>query len=218
LSDTFSSSANQQNLGWLDPFHPNLDKGDAYYDLRHRVAFSAIYEIPAKASNPVVKYVLGGWSLIPILQAYTGSPYSLYDCTNAATVCPYAMFTKAPASTPLTATATPNIYNYLDVSKITDSSYFNKKIGVSDFGPFPSNMIGRNAFRTPGYWNLDFALHKNIPFGETKSLSFRGEFFNVFNHPNLSTNVGDSDVSSVDFVSASYGGRRQVRLGLRFAF
>jgi outer membrane receptor protein involved in Fe transport len=218
LSDTFSSSGNQQNLGWLDPFNPSIDKGDAYYDLRHRVALSGIYDIPVKGSSPFVKYVAGGWSLIPILQAYTGSPYSLYDCTNAYTVCPYAMFTKAPTSTPLTATATPNIYNYLDVSKIVDSSYGSKKIGASDFGPFPSNMIGRNAFRTPGFWNLDFAIHKNILFGEKKSLSFRGEFFNVFNHPNLFTNVGDSDVSSVDYVSASYSGRRQVRLGVRLAF
>jgi hypothetical protein len=128
------------------------------------------------------------------------------------------MFTKAPTSTPLTATATPNIYNYLDVSKITVSTYGSAKIGASDFGPFPSNMIGRDAFRTPGIWNLDFSVHKTIPLGEKKNLSFRGEFFNVFNHPNLFTNVGDSDVSSVDYVSASYAGRRQVRLGVRLAF
>ena len=32
-----------------------------------------------KGSSPVVKYALGGWSLIPLFEAYTGSPYSLYD-------------------------------------------------------------------------------------------------------------------------------------------
>jgi hypothetical protein len=218
LSDTFSSSGNQQNLGWIDPFHPEIDKGDAYYDLRHRVSVSAIYDIKFKASNAFVKHALSNWSLIPIFQAYTGSPFSLYDCTNAYTVCPYGMFTKAPTSTPLTATATPNIYNYLDVSKIVDSSYGSPLVGASDFGPFPKNMIGRNAFRTPGIWNLDFAVHKNFDFGERVKLSARGEFFNVFNHPNLLTNVGDSDVSSIDFVSASYAGRRQVRLGLRLSF
>src|SRR5205807_77296 len=101
LSDTFSSSGNQQNLGWLDPFNPSIDKGDAYYDLRHRVSLSATYDVKLKGSSPMVKYVLGGWSLSPLFQAYTGSPYSLYDCTNAYTVCPYAMFTKAPTASPL---------------------------------------------------------------------------------------------------------------------
>lgn len=99
-----------------------------------------------------------------------------------------------------------------------NSSYYNKKIGVSDYGPFPSNMIGRNFFRGPGLWNMDFAIHKSIPFGEKRRLQFRGEFFNLFNHPNLYANTGDNDVSSIDYVSASYSGRRQVQLGLRFDF
>jgi hypothetical protein len=223
LSDTFSSSGNQANLGWLDPFHPEVDKGDAYYDLRHRFTFAAVYEIGRGRfnSNAFSNYVFGGWSLNPIFTANTGSPYSLYDCTNASTVCPYAMFTGAvPRGVPsnITATSTPNVYKYLDVSKVVDSSYVNAKTGVSDFGPFPKNMIGRNAFRTPGAWNLDFAIHKNIKFSERTALQLRGEFFNVFNHPNLYVNTGDNDVSSVDYVSASYGGRRNVQLAAKFIF
>jgi len=219
LSDTFSSSSNQFNLGWLDPFNPSIDKGDAYYDLRHRVSLSAIYDIKFKSSSKLVSNLLGNWSLIPVFQAYTGSPFSLYDCTWAYTTCPYAMFTSAPpSSTPLKATATPNIYDYYNVSNIVTSKFQNPRVGASDFGPFPSNMIGRNAFRTPGIWNMDFALHKNIDFTERVKLSIRGEFFNFFNHPNLYTNVGDADVSSIDYTSASFSGRRQVRLGARLSF
>ena len=175
-----------------------------------------------KSSSPFAKYALGGWSLIGNFTAHTGSPFTLYDCTNGISVCPFAMFKTAVPSTPATApkaTATPNIYNYLDVSKqLIDTPWFNPKTGISDFGPFPSSMLGRNFFRGPGLWNLDFAIHKSFNFTETKRLQFRGEAFNVFNHPNLVANTGDNDVSSIDFVSASFAGRRQVQLGIRFDF
>jgi hypothetical protein len=219
LSDTFSSSANQANLGWLDPFNPALDKGDAYYDLRQRFTLAAVWDIPYKGSTRFTKRVLEGWSILPLITANTGAPFSLYDCTNAGTVCPYGMFTgPVPKSGTLTATSTPNKYSYLDVSAKVDSSFYNPKIGVSDFGPFPSNMIGRNFFRAPGAWNVDLAIHKNFKLSETKRLQFRGEAYNAFNHANLLANTGDNDVSSINYVSASYSGRRFIQLGLRFDF
>ncbi len=174
-SDTFSSSGNQVNLGWLDPFNPSLDKGDSYYDLRHRVTVSAIYTIPVKSQHAFAKYLLAGWSLVPNFQAYTGSPFSLDDCTNGYSVCPYAMFTGPVPSTPsgpLAATARPNEYVYLNVASTVDSSFYNPKIGVSDYGLFPGNMIRSNFFRGPGLWKMDFALHKNIPFGEMRRLLY----------------------------------------------
>jgi hypothetical protein len=227
LSDTFSSSANQVNLGWLDPFNPGQDKGDAYYDLRHRVNISAIWTIPYKSDNKLARMALGGWGLIPNFTAYTGSPFSLYDCTYGFEACPYAMFSgKAPKTGTPVATGTPNIYDYINVSNIVDSSFYNPTTALSQYGPFPSNMIGRNFFRGPGYWNMDFAIHKSFNFSERMRLQLRGEFFNVFNHSNLYANIGDNDVSSIGSVTASYGvhpndsltDRRQVQLGVRFDF
>jgi len=43
----------------------------------------------------------------------------------------------------------------------------------------------------PGYFNLDFSLGKNIPvkqLGENGTLEFRGELFNILNHPNFALN------------------------------
>ena len=219
LSDTFSGSANQQNLGWLDPLHPELDKGDAYYDIRHRFTMAGTWDIPFHGTG-ALRQVVGGWALAPILTINTGSPFSLYDCTDGYNVCPYAFATKAvPVNgTGLKATATPNTYQYLNVTGYFDSSWFNPKTGISDFGPFPSNMVGRNRFRGPGAWNLDLGVYKTFFVGERYRLQFRGEGYNFFNHPNLYANTGDSDVSSIDYVSASYGGRRFVQLALKLTF
>jgi hypothetical protein len=47
---------------------------------------------------------------------------------------------------------------------------------------FSHGNMGRNALRGPGINNWDFSVQKDIKFTETKSLEFRGEFFNAFNH------------------------------------
>ena len=42
---------------------------------------------------------------------------------------------------------------------------------------------GRNLGRGPDDWQLDLALSKRIPLTERLNLIFRGEAFNIFNHP-----------------------------------
>jgi hypothetical protein len=59
---------------------------------------------------------------------------------------------------------------------------------IETFGPFPSNMTARNAFRGPGAWNADFAVGKNFQLTERVSLQFRAEAFDIFNHHNMYVN------------------------------
>jgi hypothetical protein len=59
--------------------------------------------------------------------------------------------------------------------------------------------LARNAFRGPGFWNVDFSLSRSfaVPrLGEGASLQFRIELFNAFNHTNLNNpqSVLESDV------------------------
>ena len=79
-------------------------------------------------------------------------------------------------------------------------------------------MVGRNRFRGPGFINMDAGIYKSFVIGERMKLQLRGEGYNFFNHPNLFVNTGDSDVSSINYVSASYSGRRFVQLALRLSF
>ncbi len=105
LSSTFSdsnyTSANNGQFitGYLDPYAPMLDKGSSDFDLRQRVALSAVWEIPAfKNGRGFAHQVLGGWSLDPIFTAETGQPFSIFDCGNAAYVCPRAEFADTDCS------------------------------------------------------------------------------------------------------------------------
>ncbi|MGA2003326.1 MAG: TonB-dependent receptor [Terriglobales bacterium] len=97
--------------------------------------------------------------------------------------------------------------------------------------------MGRNTFRDTGFRNVDFSVAKNWHLGERVRAQFRGELFNVFNHPNLANPYGGQngfgfndpsvrpfgcacatpDVAAANPVIGS-GGSRAVQLGLKIIF
>jgi len=226
LSSTFSERSNNFNLGLLDPFNPKLDRGDADFDLRHRLGLGAHWEIPfARNTRGVVNRILHGWVVAPIFTARTGNPYTLWDCTNAFyAVCPRAMFDgpvkRSPTENPPPA-GQPNRFKFLDLTGAPiNSDYVHPITGTAEFGPFPRNMTGRNAFRSPGAWNIDVGFYKNTRINERFTLQFRGEFYNLPNHPNLIIDGGETDVSSVAFVPALKDdqARRNIQFALKLIF
>lgn len=197
-SSTFTTDlAGQVNLGVLDPLNPGIDRGDSDFDVRHRVTVAAVWETPFFTKPGLANRIAGGWSFAPIFVARTGSPFSVYDCTNeGSALCPRAMFdTPFHAQYTQTPTGNPNEFNYLNLGT-PDSSYANPLTGTSDFGPFPSTMTGRNVFRTPGNWKLNLGVYKNFSITERFKLQLRGEAYNLFNHSNLYLVYQNTEVSS----------------------
>jgi outer membrane receptor protein involved in Fe transport len=239
LSSTFSESFNDVNLGLLDPFNPALDRGPSEFDNRHRIALSAIWDVPygRHVASKVLKRVFDGWEVAPIFTARTGAPFTIFDCTNAIQVCPRVFNTlgtsgisrTGPGNPP--ATTTPNSFTYLNFTNF-DSSYVNPIIGASDFGPYPANMTGRGHFRGPGAWNLNFGIYKTTAVTERLNIQFRAELFNALNHSNLYVMTFENDVSSFGFMEAKRGTpvnavalglpgldeRRNVQLALKLIF
>jgi hypothetical protein len=58
-----------------------------------------------------------------------------------------------------------------------------------------------SAFRAPGFQQWDMALLKNTPIRESVAFQLRFEFFNIFNHPNL-TNM-DANLPDGNFGKAT---------------
>ena len=93
----------------------------------------------AKKATRVERALFGGWELTYIVEAQTGSPYSLFDCTNAAFLCmraldPVGIDRHVNEST---ATGSPNEYDLLDISALAPyaGTYVHPVQGTSDFGP-----------------------------------------------------------------------------------
>ena len=223
LSDTFSTPANQFNLGYLDPFNPNLDYGFADFDVRHRFTSNFTWNVPRLSSvKGFIDRLVNGWELNGIVTLRSGTPFSVYDSTNG-----FNAFMRAELNGPVNfrgsvnhdaigVADTPNRYNYIDLSALTHQ--FTDQVGLSEFPPFPSDMSRRNAFRGPGAWNVDSGLYKNVRLTERYTLQLRLEAFNVFNHANLFISGGEADIGQSTFVPASFLGRRNIQLAGKITF
>ena len=223
LSSTFSDSGNNFNLGYLDAFDPMLDWGWAEFDVRHRMAISGIWQLPfARNSSGLAKALGADWQLNWIFTARTGYPFSLWDCTSGFWLC---MRAEDPVgigrnATNGDATDNPNEFTLLDLSSITPFAgrYVHPVMGFADFGPYPDTMTERNAFRGPGFWNVDFSLSKRVRFG-SRAVQFRAEAYNVFNHPNMYAVTGfpSADISS-GFIAGRKDDNRRIQIGLKFEY
>lgn len=242
LSSTFSDSALNYNTGLLDPFNPGLDKGNADFDVRHRFVFAATWQEPwfKSSSNFLAKHVLGGWEVSPILTATTGTPFTVFDCTNSYLYCP-RVFQTGPVSKVNRGVSTGDVneFSYLAVPTLNaDETYYNPMTGWSDIGdctvpgqgaaapcPWPSNMARRNSFRGPNSWVLNMGVYKNISVTERVKLQLRGEMYNALNHPNDYIDGNTIDVSSsvdasgnVGLVNVKKYDKRDVQFALRISF
>ena len=93
----------------------------------------------------------------------------------------------------------------------------NPLTGNSDFGPYPSSMTQRDAFRGPGAWNVDFIVGKRFHFG-SKAIMGRLEVYNLFNHHNLYVHSDAADVSSFSTITGFLDNERRMQLGIKFEF
>jgi hypothetical protein len=109
----------------------------------------------------------------------------------------------------------------------TPTSWFNTCAFVSPAqGPTGLSLFGtegRNILTGPGYTDLDFGLSKSMAFrAEKHRLMLRGDFFNLFNHPNFDIPNHVLGVSNFGKVLSAnfYGSKppRQVQLSARYIF
>jgi hypothetical protein len=221
---------NEPGANIADPLNLRRERGLAVFDVRQRLAFSSLWQLPNPNSNSrILRVFLGGWQVGNVTILQSGSPYSvycstpfipIYDVTGAITGnsgCDYNA-----DGTNFDYPNTPAFGNFRSGSR---SAYINGIFKASDF-PAPAlgqeGDLGRNTFIGPGYANTDFTVIKNtkIPWfagKEGANLQFRTEIFNIFNRVNLQQVTGD--LASPFFgESTSQYGSRDFQFGIRIAF
>jgi hypothetical protein len=198
LSATFSESSGGANgvgnLGYLNAAFPALDYGNSDFDIRNRIVASVIWTEPYFSTGRGWKtQVLGGWIVTPLFSARSGVPFNVSDSTNSlngTTSGPYGIprYTASAPFSPSVNTQIATGPNNFSLLTLPESESWTGLLGISDFGPYPANMVARNAFRGPGAWNFDMAVSKNFKLSERFNLQFRAESFDLFNHHNMYVN------------------------------
>jgi hypothetical protein len=216
-SYTFSKSIDFNSVGSSNPQvqdYRNLhaERAVSDFDARQRFVFSGTYLLPLRAQEAGLNRVVGGWSVSPILNLQSGSPFS--------PIIPLL----ADGSGSLEAYDRPDLVpgQAIQLDHPTPDLFFNKAAFVRH--PRGFGNAGRNTIIGPGFHNLDFSLTKNTSIKEGMNLQFRAEAFNVLNHPNFSQ--PNQTVTSADFgritttraARGDLGSSRQIQLGMKLTF
>ena len=208
LSSTFGDSLQGGSgyvgsLGYTSLADPGLDWGNSDFDQRQRLTIAPIWEAPwFKHGSEIERKALGGWSLSGIYTARGGIPFSVFDKSEVGgsftvpRLEPATPFTSYKVSKTPKALG-PNDFNGLNIPLPKNFVPLNSTLGISDFGPFPSDMMRRNSLRGPGAWNVDAALHKTVPLTERVGVEFEADGINVLNHHNYYVNTATLEYDGV---------------------
>jgi Carboxypeptidase regulatory-like domain len=179
LSYTYSK-AMDQGSGFGDQVlsdNYKLFRSLSIFDMTHNFSFSYNYEIPFDRLFRSDNRLTRGWRVSGITQFTTGLPVTIANVTDrnlrGDQGVDFYGSTDEPNFTPGPILG--------DTNPRDGKPYFNTSL----FSQEPLGGQGtssRRFFHGPGLNNWDFALLKDVKLTESKSLEFRAELFNAFNH------------------------------------
>ena len=154
--------------------NPNIDRGNSDFDVRHAFTAGLTYNLPSPAWDSVARAALGGWSLDAFIFARSAPPVDVVGgIVFADGIALYPRPDVVPGVTPV----------------LYGSQYAGGKIlnGAAFTAPPTGQQgdFGRNVLRAFGASQADIAFQRQFNLTEKTQLRFRGEFFNIFNHPNF---------------------------------
>ncbi len=223
-----------------DPADRTRDYGPAAFNSTHVLTSTGTLPLPFQFSSGAANAILGGWSMGGVFTALSGQPFTPsmgFDWSRIGN-------SGASDRPDINPNYQGNPYNPTSGSNARgpvgspdqwyDANAFMlpNPLGLAVPQPGFYGNVGRNTIIGPRLISLDFTLTKRFVLGEEKDLTFRAEFFNMLNRPNL----GLPDNEPLDPDAADDGisrplpnsGRipadqttttaRQIQFGLKFTF
>ncbi len=218
-----SSNANlgsQNNDGFRDSRHPELEYGNLDFDVRNRFTAGYTWDLPigrgmpiAGGSGRLLDTVIGHWQLSGVATLSSGTWFTVTDAN--------ANFANSDGQ------QRPDFVPGQKFSgkHCAPGTYFN----TCAFQDPPLGSFGNvslNSVNGPGVENLDMSLLKTILVHEAMHVELRGEFYNALNHPNFlfaaagpqnSNNATVFGSSNFGYVTAARD-PRLIQLGAKFYF
>lgn len=188
-------------------FDTSINKGNSSLDQRHVFTASALYELPFGHNRmfghnwgKALDTVAGGWQLNTIVQAETGTPFSI-------------VYPQYGGNFSIRANHEGPIALTHSISKgWFDPTGFSKP-AVGD------GNVGRNGVYGPGFAEGDLSIFKDLSFTERVKCELRAEAFNLTNTPQFTNPDGNVTDGNFGLISATRQySERQLQMAVRFTF
>jgi len=214
IGSSSNSSTTVQNV-----YNLRADRGLSDFDVRHRIVFSPVAELPFGHGKPYLNHgiesgIMGGFQVSGIFSWQTGRPFTVTDSASNNS----GSFEAADRPNVI---ANPNapVDSVSGAKTRTVQEWFNAAaFQLAPAGQFGS--AGRNIIEGPWYTDLDLTLAKQFPIYERVNGQFRVETFNILNHPSFfnplstGTQFGTTTFGQVTQANTP----RQLQFAMRFLF
>jgi hypothetical protein len=229
-----------------NPYDTHPEKGPSNFDITHSFGLSLAQDMHLdKASflDPLSKKITGGWELLSISSINSGAPFTVYAGIQQTGAGSNGVDRPDQIAKPHLSTARRDRKDYFGQGGDNGPDFFSIPVFVPDgTGPNQGRFgtLGRNSFRGPAFYNFDFAVIKDTPFGRRRSgaermdLQFRTEFFNLFNIVDMGLpanvlgvithndgGVGSATISRTNGfgqISKTAGNSRQIQFSLKLIY
>ncbi len=215
-------------FGTLDANNRHLDYGRSSFDIRHRIALNAVWNIGKMSKrSAAVRAAFSEWQLNTIISYEAGRPFTVY---NDAFVPQADYNADGGGGTQATGYDRPNTPAFGNTIGCSTPKQFADGIFASTAvfptpDPFsaPANgNLGRNTFCGPDYKEVDLSLSRNFAFkflGEGGQIQFRAEAFNLTNRSNMFLPVSDLAGDPLSFGKSTQAfNPRELQLGLKIVW
>lgn len=174
---TFYEETAAQGALTLSTLPPvGINEGYSDFDMRHSFNAAFSWEMPALGSGGFVRAVTKGWALDGTVIAHQGLPFNILANSSI---------------------AYQGITQRVKVDYVPGQPFWvadpnapgGKRLNPNAFAQPPAGRVGnltRNIIRDFPLYQSDMALRRRFNLGERVKMDLRVEYFNVFNHPNLS--------------------------------
>lgn len=225
VSYTWSKTTDAGGSGWFgvengaggssdfqNYYDLNGSRGSSALDIPQDLAISGQYELPVGKGKPYLKngvasWILGNWQANTVVQLRSGQPFNMSvpgDVANIGNTISWWSY------------ARPNLVGNPKPAHQSKDEWFNPSafaVPSFSYGNAP-----RNFMRSPHVATADLSLFKTFRFGESATLSFRAEAFNVLNIQNYGTpdsGVGDPNEGKI---TGNVLSPRELQFGLHLQY
>ena len=181
------------------------ERGPANFDARHRFASHAVYDFP-RFDSGAARFIFNGVQVAGTAQFQTGQPFTVNSIFDV--------------------NLDGNLTDRLDTTdgiRITGDPRQPLRLTTDDLSSLRAPLgqdgrVGRNTFRAGSYLDTNLALVKTFDLGESRSLVFRTEVFNLIDRANFGVPVRHLEAPGFGRATSTLTPGRRLQFHLKFSF